>query len=485
MKSDKKFDDAYKFIHQVEEIPEVDCSLASIYRKIDLRILPLLSTIYFLQFLDKSLLNYAGVMGIKDHLDNPSQFSDLGTILYGGYIIFEPMITFGFQKLPFAKLFGTSIVFWGIIVTLHVVCLNYSSLMAIRFLLGGVESTAATGILICNGMWYSHDQQASRFGIITCQVGTATIIGGVLSYAFQGVVGAVLESWQIFFLMMGLITVLFGILVLVVLPDNPMKCKFLNDGEKLILLEHLKGNQTGVENKTFKKDHVIECFCDKQTWVLILLTIVSMIPTGAINTFSVTIIGSFGFNNREAALMQMPVGISSILAIMISMYTVSYSKRHTRTIIFICLLTIGSVGYIIMITTKNRVANLIAVYCGNAGTCAITLIYSWNNRNTAGYTKRLVRNCCTMICIAIGSMIGPQLFKSDAPRYLPAKISLLCISIVSMVIVSVLAMILRQENHSRDKRTEQEKQDFYEEYGQDYQFKDLTDIQNLYFRYDY
>lgn len=490
-----QFDDAYEFIHQFDDdksqsdLNEDDkqIEIKKIYSKIDLRILTILSVIYFFQFLDKSLINYAGVMGIKDHLDRPSQFSDLGTILYVGYIICEPFVTIGFQKLPFGKLFGGSIVLWGVLVMLHTVCLNYSSLMAIRALLGAAESTAVTGVLICNGMWYSHKQQLSRFGIITCQVSTATFVGSLMSYGFQHVDSSQtsLDSWQIMFLLMGGITMIFGVCVLIVLPDNPMSCKFLNKQEKLLLLEHLKDNQTGVENKTFKYSQIKEYLLDKQTWLIHLLTIITMIPTGAINTFSVTIIGSLGFDSKQAALMQMPVGVSSFLAIIILMYLIVYFKDKHRTLIFIGLLLIAIVGYFMLIFSKNKIANLFAVYFGNAGTCVITLIYSWNNRNTAGYTKRLARNCFTMICIAIGCLIGPQLFKTDLGRFLPAKIALLVISFVSIPLVALLGLVSRRENIKRDNLSDKQHQDFYGQFGTDYQYKDLTDIQNINFRYGY
>ncbi|EGV66450.1 hypothetical protein PSN45_002950 [Yamadazyma tenuis] len=481
-----KYDDAHEFIHKFDSSEKQDeINIASVYRKIDMRILPLLSGIYFLQFLDKALINYAGVMGIKDHLDNPAQFSDLATILYAGYIICEPFVAFGFQKLPFAKFFGVSIVLWGVVVTLHSACLNYSSLMAIRFLLGCVEATAASGVLVCNGMWYSHKQQLSRFGIITSQVGSATVVGGLLSFGFQHVVNGSLESWQILFLVMGLITVVFGVMVLVILPDNPMNCKFLTDQEKLALLDHLKDNQTGIENKTFKWAHVKSYLKDKQSWLIHILTIISMIPTGAINTFSVTIIGTFGFDSKKSALMQMPVGVSSILAILIPMYSLYYLKGNYRTAMFVGLLLIAIAGYFILIYCTNTYANLFAVYFGNAGTCVITLIYSWNNRNTAGYTKRLIRNCGTMICIAIGGLIGPQLFKTDAPRYLPAKIALLVISFVSIPLVVLLGFVSRWENQKRDNISEKDSSDFHDHYGDDFEYKDLTDVENIHFRYGY
>lgn len=481
-----QFDEAYEFIHSVEdnekEAEPVD--IKKVYRKIDKRVLPILAGIYFLQFLDKTLINYAGVMGIKDHLDDSNQFGDLATILYAGYIIFEPFIAFGFQKLPFAKLFGTSIVLWGVVVTLHVVCLNYSSLMAVRFFLGGLESSAATGILIANGMWYRHRQQSGRFAIITSQVGLATILGGLLSFAFQHVdkETSSLEGWQIYFLLMGLITVAFGAVVLMVLPDNPMSCKFLNRDEKLALLEYLRDNQTGIENKTFKMSQLKDYLKDPHTWLLHLLTIVSMIPTGAIITFSVSIIGSFGFTAKEASLMQMPVGLSSIIAILVPMYIISYCKGNYRTILFIGLLLIAIVGYFILIFSTNRYANLFGVYFGNAGTCVITLIYSWNNRNTSGYSKRLIRNCFTMISIAVGCLIAGQVFKNG---YLTAKIILLSITAASIVLVAILGYVSRAQNLKREGFTEERHQEFYKQFGDDFEYKDLTDVQNIHFRYGY
>ena len=70
---------------------------------------------------------------------------------------------------------------------------------------------------------------------------------------------------------------------------------FSNDGEKVEVIEHIRDNQTGIENKKIKKDHIKELFLhDKLTWPMILLTACSQISTGAIGTFSVTITGTLG-----------------------------------------------------------------------------------------------------------------------------------------------------------------------------------------------
>lgn len=69
---DSEFDNALPFvkenIHNDDTPDEQPEDSRKVTRKLDLIILPLLCGIYFFQFLDKSLLNYAAAMGIKNIL---------------------------------------------------------------------------------------------------------------------------------------------------------------------------------------------------------------------------------------------------------------------------------------------------------------------------------------------------------------------------------------------------------------------------------
>ena len=73
--------------------------------------------------------------------------------------------------------------------------------------------------------------------------------------------------------MMGLITVVFGVVVFVYLPNNPLEATFLDDEQKKVVLNNIRENETGTENKTFKKAHIYELFFhDKHTWPMFILT---------------------------------------------------------------------------------------------------------------------------------------------------------------------------------------------------------------------
>ena len=54
-------------------------------RKIDMTIAPLLASVYFLQYLDKTTLSYTAVMGIRTDANLVGQdYSDLGMLFYIG-----------------------------------------------------------------------------------------------------------------------------------------------------------------------------------------------------------------------------------------------------------------------------------------------------------------------------------------------------------------------------------------------------------------
>lgn len=91
---------------------------------------------------------------------------------------------------------------------------------------------------------------------------------------------------------MGLITIVVGIAVVFLLPDNPMSSRLTHD-EKIWAIERLRENQTGIENKHFKIKQALECLKDPHTWLLSLITMSMNVPNGAISSYQATIIKGY------------------------------------------------------------------------------------------------------------------------------------------------------------------------------------------------
>ncbi|CAG99469.1 Thi73p [Kluyveromyces lactis] len=452
-----------------------------VLRKLDIFVLPFLCCTYLLMFLDKALLNYAASMGIKDNLVG-DEFSNLGTIFSASYIFAEPFAVYLLQRFPVSRVLGSFIICWGVVVVCHCVCKTYASLMIVRVLLGLFESCSAVGCITVNGMYYTKSEQTQRIGYWAAQAGTGYIIGGLMSFGFLHYHGTEFTSWQIMFLVVGLVTVGFGIVTYFYLPDNVPKAWFLNEKEKVQVIEHIRSNQTGLETKKIKMHQVKELLLkDKLTWPMLLLTGCSQISTGSIGTFSVTITGTFGFDSYQTSLLQLPIGCVTIMIILITTQLIGRFSQFT--LITTSMYIPAIIGCIVMICLPltNKIGNLLSLYLLYSGSCTITNIYIWNTCNTSGYTKRLARNGLTMIVYNIACIVAPQMFRAYSyPRYIPAKIALLVTQCVCVPLQLYIGYTSYTENRRRDKEQAES-----ETKPEQYQFLDKTDIENRNFRYIY
>jgi sugar phosphate permease len=237
-------------------------------------------------------------------------------------------------------------------------------------------------------MWYKHNEQPPRVGLWYLGTGTGTIIGSLISFGFQHYHSNAFTSWQIMFLVVGLVTCVLGIVVVFLLPDNPMKSR-LSHEEKVWAIERLRENQTGIENTHFKPTQVLECFRDPQTWLLSLITIASNVPNGAVSSYQATIIKGFGYGSKTPALLQIPSGGVAIVAILIATWLAG--RYNQRGIQIIALLIPGILGGALMafLPENDRAGKLIGYYLTNAIRSTLPLLYSWVSANYAGHTKKL------------------------------------------------------------------------------------------------
>lgn len=112
-----------------------------VLRKIDLRLLPLLLGIYFLQQLDKSTLSYASVFGlIEDANLKGQEYSWLGSVVYLAQLVAQPFLAYVLVKVPLGKFLACTTFLWGIALTCMTPANNFGGLLACRLLLGLFEA---------------------------------------------------------------------------------------------------------------------------------------------------------------------------------------------------------------------------------------------------------------------------------------------------------------------------------------------------------
>jgi len=482
VKDINKADAALEFLRQGSDVPPMKPEdERRLKRKLDWRIVPLMFACYILQYLDKTLINYANVMGLQDDTNiTGDQYSQLAMIFYVSYLAFEFPHAWGMQHFPTAKYIGVMVTIWGGILACTSACSNWAGLVTTRVLLGVFESAVAPSLILITSMFYKRHEQPPRMGLWYTGTGLGTVTGSLISFGFQHYESAGFTSWQIMFLVCGVITIAIGITVILILPDNPMTARFLTRNEKVWAIERLRANQTGVENKQFKWPQFIGCFTDPQTYLLILITISSNVPNGAVSSFQATIIKGFGYTSKETALLSIPGGVVSVISILAA--TTCAGRFNQRGLNIVCLLIPGIIGAALMafLPEDNKAGKLIGNYMTNCIGASLPLLYSWVGANYAGHTKKVTMNATLLMSFCLGNIIGPLTFTdSSKPEYIPAKIAIIVTCTVALGLTLVLRYYYVWENKRRDNLVSEEKIG----HVVDVEFSDRTDRENLEFRY--
>ena len=95
--------------------------------------------------------------------------------------------------------------------------------------------------------------------------GCQQILGGLLAFTFSFVPKeSPLKAWQALFMTYGVATVFWGVFVLFWIPDSPMRAKCWSEEDKKLMVERVRENRTGVQNRVFRKEQIVHALKDPQ-----------------------------------------------------------------------------------------------------------------------------------------------------------------------------------------------------------------------------
>jgi MFS family permease len=241
-----------------------------------------------------------------------------------------------------------------------------SQLIALRTLLGCLEAVITPALIMLTTAWYQKDEAAPRFGFWYSGLGAGQIIGGLISYAAQQSHNKNFQGWRVMFLCIGLINLIVGLIIFFWLPATPDEAGFLSLDEKEAIAQRLAEDHAGVGRKVLRVRSVLETFLDLQTWLLCLLTILNVIPSGVITTYSSILIKNFGYKPPAAALLNMPSGIVSIVALMGSTWIITKGYQRWFSIIVALCVTLLGACLMSFSPKHNKAALLAGIYLVNA-----------------------------------------------------------------------------------------------------------------------
>ncbi|KAH7879716.1 MFS general substrate transporter [Lentinula edodes] len=486
--SDTSVDEALQLVGKERTSEFSDEFNHRVRRKLDLLIPPLCAAVYFTQFLDKTSLNYASIMGLPITGQN---YNLVSMAFYLGFLLFEFPTVYISQKTRAAKYLGVNIVLWGVILMLHAVGSSFGAFFALRFLLGMCESCVAPTLILIISMFYKKDEQASRISWFYVMNGLTQVFGGFIAYGVSFSNDSHIAPYKIIYVLLGGLAIIVGLSVLIWLPDSPVHAHFLDQEERIAALERVRNDQGGVANKKIKRKQILEAFTDIRTWLIVLTTMMTSIPNGALSNFSNIIIRNFGYTSRQTLILSTPAGaVASLMTLFCGWYSDRKNERMIPIIIALIPTIVGAAMLIGLNDSGKKGALLFATYLIGTFGSSLSTVYAYNASNTSGHTKKSTVNAMTLLTFSIGNIVGTEIFlPKDAPAYIPGKIAIMVLLTVQLGISLLLRCINLRLNRRKFAQIEELKRsrgwtdaDVQKE-REKHAFMDLTDQENIYFVY--
>lgn len=434
-------------------------------------------------------INYANIMGLQQSLGMRGQdFSWMATSTFIAYAVAEFPQGYLLQRFPVSKVLGCNVFMWGVTICCSAATRNFAGIVTLRVLLGVFEAVVAPALILITSQWYTKRQAAPRTGLWYCGAGVGQILGGLISWAAQhGSATAAFGSWRIMFVAIGVVNLAVAVALLLWLPDSVDNAPFLTDGQKEQIQATLAIDQAGNGRRIFQRAGLIEAVSDPALWLMVLIAILSVVPSGVIVTFSGTLIRGFGYSPKSAALLNMPSGVLTIMAVLVSTFGIVYG--FSRCLSIVVLLSLTLIGAGLMSFYDGRAGALAGIYLINFTVAPLALVYSLVGSNTSGYTKKITSNVAIQIGFGIANIIGPQTFRShEAPGYISAKITIFATNVAAIA----AAIALRLVYGYRNRRTARERELQLEALARGeipvqelVDEEDLSDLKNPAFRYVY
>jgi len=470
--------------HEGETIvmtPEMERKLV---RKIDLNLMPILCVVYGLNYLDKTTLSYASIMGLQKSLGlKADNYQWLGSMFYIGYIAWEYPTNRLLQRLPLGKWSGFNVVMWGLTLCCMAATSNFAGAVAVRFFLGVFEAAVTPGFALFTSQWYTKKEQGTRTGIWFSFNGFAQILGGLVAYGIStGVAkhGAAIASWKIIFLVIGFLTAAVGVVFLFLMPDNQLNAWFLTPEEKIMAIERIRINQQGVGNRHFKWYQLKEALTDPMTWAFTFYALTADIPNGGISNFFSQLIVSFGYTPNQSLLYGTPGGVVEVVSLIVCGYLGDRFKNRILISTSGLLISIMGMLLIVCLPLSNNSGRLAGYYLTQASPTPFVALLSLISSNVAGYTKKTTVAALYLIAYCAGNIIGPQTFRpKDAPNYRPAEITIICCWAACLVDLVFIWWYCRRQN----KKKEAIRAHHHYRKLEAQEFLDLTDRENPEFVY--
>ena len=215
--------------------------------------MPLLTTAYILNYLDRTNVSFAALTMNEAIGLTATQFGlGSGLFFFLGYCFLEVPSNVALYRVGPRRWLSRIMISWGLVSAAMSLAVGPNSFYALRLLLGAAEAGFFPGVAFYLATWFPAEYRTRIIAWFMVAIPISSVIGGPASgylLALDGWLG--LGGWQWLFIVEGLPAVIVGVVLLLKLPDRPEDAAWLSDDERRIVRARLEAERRPKEVKHF------------------------------------------------------------------------------------------------------------------------------------------------------------------------------------------------------------------------------------------
>ncbi|KAL6705504.1 hypothetical protein ACN47E_006620 [Coniothyrium glycines] len=435
----------------------------ALVKKLDRWIMPMLWSMYWLNYLDRNAIALARLDDLEEQLNlTSSQYQTCVSILFVGYLLGQIPSNMFLNRTRPSRYMGICMMLWAVVSALTALSKDFTGLLLTRFFLGVTEAPYYPGAVYLLSMFYTRKEIATRIAILYTGNILATAFAGLIAAGiFHGLGGvAGISGWKWLFILQGAVTFVIAVFGYFLLPDFPHNTWWLTQAERDLAVNRMALDTVGNKGETSVWAGFRQAASDPMVWVFAGMAHMHLAANGFKNFFP-TVVETLGFNRTITLVLTCPPYlIAGAVTIAVSWSSGKFNERTWHITISKAVATFGFGLACAEIGTAGRYVAMIIFTIGTYG--VNSLILGWCG-STCGQTpeKKAVAISIVTTIMNASFIWTPYLWpKSDEPRYIIALSSSAAFSVATALLAWVAKIVFQRKN-KKLRSSEDEVQTFY------------------------
>lgn len=434
--------------------------------KLDFVVLPTITVLYLLAFIDRANIGNAKIEGLPDDLGlTGSQFNICLTVFFFPYAFFEVPANALLAKFSPSIWLPSIMVAWGVVMTLMGLVKNYEGLLVARIFLGVAEAGLYPGVAYYLTLFYKRNELQFRQSLFNSAASSAGAFSGILAWAIAKMNGlGGLKGWAWIFIIEGIATVLCAIGAYFLMCNGPHDLPLFTPEERQYIAYRVAcDTQDDPNGNGSRRQQTVKALTDIQIYLQALIFVAATTCVYGISLFLPSIVKTMGYTASHAQLMTVPIYIvASIVSVCLAILADKVVKRRSPVILI--SMTLSFIGFTIAATTdvtyKPKVLYGAMILAASGAYATIPCVVAWGANNVTGKYKRAIALAIQIGIGNLGGAIGSNLFRAqDAPRYKLGHCMEIMFTGLGICITCILCLLYAYWNRQKKRALESGKYD--------------------------